>query len=69
MPPSGKHVPAMYTPYIPLLYEKLGYAVVYILFLFLLQNIDCGYSLEPPGRVCVMTYRQKYKHGGRYIIT
>ena len=25
---------------------KLGYAGVY-LFLFLLQNIDCGYSLEP----------------------
>ena len=27
--------------------EKLGYAGVY---LFLLQNIDCGYSLEPPRR-------------------
>ena len=25
---------------------KLGYAGVYIFFLFLLQNIDCGYSLE-----------------------
>ena len=24
----------------------LGYAGVYIVFLFLLQNIDCGYSLE-----------------------
>ena len=30
--------------------EKLGYAGVYIFFLFLLQNIDCGYSLEPPRR-------------------
>ena len=30
--------------------EKLGYAGVYLLFLFLLQNIDCGYSLEPPCR-------------------
>ena len=29
---------------------KLGYAGVYIFFLFLLQNIDCGYSLEPPRR-------------------
>ena len=29
---------------------KLGYAGVYLLFLFLLQNIDCGYSLEPPRR-------------------
>ena len=26
---------------------KLGNAGVYIFFLFLLQNIDCGYSLEP----------------------
>ena len=29
---------------------KLGYARVYLFFLFLLQNIDCGYSLEPPRR-------------------
>ena len=28
--------------------EKLGFAGVYLFFLFLLQNIDCGYSLEPP---------------------
>ena len=27
---------------------KLGYAGVYLFFLFLLQNTDCGYSLEPP---------------------
>ena len=27
---------------------KLGYAGVDLFFLFLLQNIDCGYSLEPP---------------------
>ena len=27
---------------------KLGFTGVYIFFLFLLQNIDCGYSLEPP---------------------
>ena len=29
---------------------KRGYAGVYLFFLFLLQNIDCGYSLEPPRR-------------------
>ena len=29
---------------------KLGYAGVCLFFLFLLQNIDCGYSLEPPRR-------------------
>ena len=29
---------------------KLGYEGVYVFFLFLLQNIDCGYSLEPPRR-------------------
>ena len=27
---------------------KLGYAGVYLFFLFLLQNIDCGYLLELP---------------------
>ena len=27
---------------------KVGFTGVYIFFLFLLQNIDCGYSLEPP---------------------
>ena len=29
---------------------KLGYVGVYLFFLFLLQNIDCGYSLELPRR-------------------
>ena len=29
---------------------KQGLAGVYLFFLFLLQNIDCGYSLEPPRR-------------------
>ena len=29
---------------------KLGFTGVYIIFLFLLLNIDCGYSLEPPHR-------------------
>ena len=30
--------------------EKLGFAGVYLMFLFLIQYIDCGYSLEPPRR-------------------
>ena len=36
-------------PFTPHFYiEKVGFTRVYIFFLFLLQNIDCGYSLEPP---------------------
>ena len=44
--PSNVH------PLIPHFYiAKLGYAGAYLFFLiFLLQNIDCGYSLEPPHR-------------------
>ena len=47
---SRKHVRAiLYIPLKPHLHiEKLGYSGLYIFFLFLLQNIDCGYSLEPP---------------------
>ena len=30
--------------------EKLEFTGVYIIFLILLKNIDCGYSLEPPRR-------------------
>ena len=29
---------------------KLGFTGVYIISLFLLKNVDCGYSLEPPRR-------------------
>ena len=29
---------------------KLGFVGVYLFFLFFIQNIDCGYSLEPPRR-------------------
>ena len=29
---------------------KLGFTGVYIIFIILLKNIDCGYSLEPPRR-------------------
>ena len=37
---------------------KLGYAGVNLFFLFLLQNIDCGYSLEPPRRGTSNVYPQ-----------
>ena len=37
---------------------KLGYAGVYLFFLFLLQNIDCGYSLELPRRAGSNVYPQ-----------
>ena len=48
---SQKHVRVIYTPLEPHFYiVKLGYPGVYLFFLFLLQNIDCGYSLEPPRR-------------------
>ena len=30
---------------------KLGFTGVYIIFLISAQNLDCGYSLEPPHRV------------------
>ena len=29
---------------------KLGFTGVYIIFLSFVENIDCGYSLEPPCR-------------------
>ena len=37
---------------------SLGFAGVYLFFLFLLQNIDCGYSLEPPQRGGSNVYTQ-----------
>ena len=46
-----KTCPCYVYPLIPHFYiAKLGYTGVYLFFLFLLQNIDCGYSLEPPQR-------------------
>ena len=46
-------------PLIPHFYiAKLGYAGVYLFFLFLLQNIDCVYSLEPPRRGGSKVYPQ-----------
>ena len=40
-----------FDPLKPLFYTvKLGFTGVYIIFLISAQNIDCGYSLEPPRR-------------------
>ena len=45
----GKHVRETYTPLIPHLYiVRRGCTWVLLIFLFLVQNIDCGYSLESP---------------------
>ena len=44
-----KTCPCNVYPFIPHFYiAELGYAGVYLFFLFLLQNIDCGYTLELP---------------------
>ena len=37
---------------------KLGFTGVYIIFLISTQNIDCGYSLEPPRRGGSNEYQQ-----------
>ena len=48
---SGKRVRVMFTPLNPTFFiAKLGFAGVNLFFLILLQNIDCGYSLQPPHR-------------------
>ena len=38
----------MYSIEPPFYMVKVGYGGVYLFFLFLLQNIDCGYSLDSP---------------------
>ena len=44
---------------------KLGFRGVYIIYLISAQNIDCGYSLEPPRRgrsnVCPQCFEQKFE--------
>ena len=48
---SRKHTYIIFDPLKPPLYiVKLGFIGVYIVFLISAQNIDCGYSLEPPRR-------------------
>ena len=45
---SRKHTYILLTPLNPLSYSKTGvYRGTYYFFLFLLKNINCGYSLEP----------------------
>ena len=56
---SGKHVRKKHTPLKPQFYTvKLGFAGLYLVFLFLVQNIDCGYPLEPLRRN--QCFEQKY---------
>ena len=44
-------------PVIPHFYiAKLGYAGVYLFFLFLFQNTDFGYSLEPPHKILLKIF-------------
>ena len=50
-PTIRKTCPCNVYPIEPHFYmAKLEFAGVYLFFLYLLQNIDCGYSLEPPRR-------------------
>ena len=37
---------------------KLGHTGVYLFFFFLIQNIDCGSSIEPPPRDSSKMYPQ-----------
>ena len=42
---------------------KLGFRGVYIVFLFLLQNIDCAYTLEPPHIDCGYSLEPPHRGG------
>ena len=57
--PSRKHAYIILTPLKPHFYiVALGFTGVYIIFLNSAQNIDCGYSLEPPRRGGSNEYQQ-----------
>ena len=55
---------------------KLGFTGVYINFLITAQNIDCGYSLEPPNRLVeaaltsthTLCFEQKYEKYRNFFI-
>ena len=48
---SRKHTYINFDPLKPHFYiVKLGFAGVQVIFLISAQNMDCGYSLEPPRR-------------------
>ena len=58
-----KQVHEMYTLLISHCFiVKLGHTGVHIVFLFLTQNIDCGYSLELPHGVLKCTHNQCFEH-------
>ena len=58
--PIRKTCPCNVYPLEPHFYiAKLGYAGVYLFFLFLLQNIDCGYSLERIPTIYVLSKNKK----------
>ena len=60
--PSRKHAYIILTPLKPHFYiVKLGFTGVYIIFLISAQNIDCGYSLEPP-HLCFVQKYEKYQN-------
>ena len=53
------HTYIVLTPLTPHFYTvKLGFIEVYIYILIFAQNIDCGYSLEPPRRGGFTKYPQ-----------
>ena len=60
--------PCVLYPLTPHFYiAKLGFTGVYIIFLFLLKNIHCGYSLEPLTEAVLMCthnicFEQKYEN-------
>ena len=56
-------------PLTPFYEAKLGFTGVYLFFLFLNQNIDCGYSLEPPLRMLLLFFCFFYNFGKIRIIT
>ena len=54
-----ENIPIKFWPLKPHFYiVKLGVAGYTLFFLFLLKNIDCGYSLESPRRGCSNEYTQ-----------
>ena len=58
---SGKHVLERYTPLNPRLYSKTGVCRGIPIFFFLLQSIDCGFSLEPPRCTHNLCFEQKIR--------
>ena len=56
---SRKYAYIILTPLNPTFYiVKLGFTRVYIISLISAQNIDCGYSLQPPRRGGSNEYQQ-----------